>query len=77
MFQVLLVFVVVVAVKRFGLGIIEAEGEAPEASLTSTLNYPPVVTPPAEQPPVTPPAEQPAPAPAPATEHKATVHGSF
>ena len=57
---------IVVAVKRFGLGIIEAEGEAPEASLTSTLNYPPVVTPPAERP-----------APAPATEHKATVHGSF
>ena len=50
------------AVKRFGLGIIEAEGEAPEASLTSTLNYPPAVTPPAERP-----------APAPATEHKATV----
>ena len=59
---------VVVTVKRFGLGIIEAEGEAPEASLTSTLNYPPVVTPP---------ADRPAPAPAPATEHKATVHGSF
>ena len=56
--------IVVVAVKRFGLGIIEAEGEAPEASLTSTLNHPPVVTPPAER-------------PAPATEHKATVHGSF
>ena len=55
---------VVVAVKRFGLGIIEAEGEAPEASLTSTLNYPPVVTPPADR-------------PATATEHKATVHGSF
>ena len=52
------------AVKRFGLGIIEAEGEAPEASLTSTLNYPPPVTPPAER-------------PAPSTEHKATVHGSF
>ena len=58
--------IVVVAVKRFGLGIIEAEGEAPEASLTSTLNYPPPVTPPAERP-----------APAPATEHKATVRGSF